>query len=225
MEFTKFCPRCGKETDELYGGEKKLCADCYPDKNDLLDIPDEVEITVCSVCGRMRYRGEWIEEYTMQEQLGAKFADFAEDDVEMQLQFWEDEGVKVRVHAQKGPIKDSYDTEVIFEKDQCKDCARFQGGFFKVKLQLRGERPLEEISNEMVDVAAEATNDSRKDFLSNIDEVHGGYDFFLSTERITKKILTMLRDKYDPDIERSYELIGEQGGEEVYRNVVSVRFD
>ncbi|WP_414837896.1 NMD3-related protein [Candidatus Nanosalina sp. VS9-1] len=225
MEFTKFCPRCGRETDMLFGNEKKLCPDCYPDKNDILDIPREVEFTVCTVCGRMRKSGEWIEEYSLQDQLAAKFSEFAEDDVEMELQFWEDEGLKVRVHAEKGPIQDFYDTEVSIEDDQCPDCSRFQGGFYKVKLQLRGEEPLEPVSNEIVDIAAEATNDSRKDFLSNIDKVDHGFNFFLSTERITKKILTMLRDEYDPEIKRSYELIGEEGGEEVYRNVVSVRMD
>lgn len=225
MEFTKFCPRCGKETDELYGGEKKLCPECYPDKNDLLDIPNKVEITVCTVCGRMRKHGEWIEEYSVQDQLGAKFEEFSEDDIEMRLQFWEDEGFYVRVHAEKGPITDFYDTEVDFVDDQCQDCAKFNGGFFKVKIQLRGDRPLEKVSNEIVDEAAEATNESRKDFLSNIDDVEYGFDFFLSTESIAKKILTMLRDEYDPDIKRSYELVGEENGEEVYRNVVSVRMD
>ncbi|MFB6216842.1 MAG: NMD3-related protein, partial [Candidatus Aenigmatarchaeota archaeon] len=50
MELSKFCPRCGKETENLYGEGKKLCPDCYPDKNDLLDIPDKVEIEVCPVC-------------------------------------------------------------------------------------------------------------------------------------------------------------------------------
>lgn len=224
MEFTKFCPRCGKETDELFGGEKKLCAECYPDKNDLLDIPRELEITVCSVCGRMRYQGEWIEEYSVQDQLAKSFEKFSEEDVEMHLQYWEDEGFHVRVHAEKGPIKDFYDTDILFHREQCKACSRFQGGFFKVKMQLRGP-DVDDISREIVDEAAEATNDSRKDFLSNIDEVHGGYNFYLSTERIAKKILTMLRDRYDPEIKRSYELIGEQNGEEVYRNVVSVRFD
>ena len=77
----------------------------------------------------------------------------------------------------------------------------------------------------MVDEAAEATNETRKDFLANINENDYGYDFYLSTERITKKILSMLRDEYDPEIKRSYELIGEENGEEVYRNVVSVRMD
>ena len=227
MEFSKFCPMCGKETEELYGDEKKLCADCYPRKNDLLDIPPTVDITLCGVCGRMRKSGEWIEEYSIQEQLGAKFADFAEEGVEMELQFWEDdeEQINVRVHAFKGEIKDEYDTRVDFEEEQCKDCSKFNGGFYKVKLQLRGEKDLEPVSNEIVDVAAEATNETRKDFLSNIDDNDHGFDFYLSTERITKKILTMLRDKYDPEIKRSYELIGEENGEEVYRNVVSVRMN
>lgn len=226
MEFTKFCPMCGKETENLYGGEKKLCAECYPEKNDLLDIPPKVEITVCGVCGRMRKSGEWIEEYSIQEQLGAKFAEFAEEDVEMELQFWEEEEqMNVRVHAFRDGIKAEYDTEVDFKEDQCRECSKFHGGFYKVKIQLRGDEDLEPVSNQIADRAAEATNETRKDFLSNIDQHDHGYDFYLSTERITKKILSMLRENYDPEIKRSYELIGEENGEEVYRNVVSVRMD
>jgi NMD protein affecting ribosome stability and mRNA decay len=175
----------------------------------------------------MRKSGAWIEAYSMQEQLAEKFADFSEPEVEMELQFWEDDegDIQVRVHAFKEEMQDYYDAEVDFQQDQCKDCAKFEGGFYKVKMQLRGEKPLEPVSKEIVDEAAEATNETRKDFLSNIDEHDHGYDFFLSTERMAKKILTMLRDEYDPDIKRSYELIGEEQGEEVYRNVISVRID
>jgi nonsense-mediated mRNA decay protein 3 len=226
MELSKFCPRCGEETDRLYGDKKKLCADCYPDKNDLLEIPDKVEITVCSVCGRMRKSGEWIEEYTVQEQLGAKFAEFYEDDVEMELQFWEeDDQMYVRVHAHKGEISDFYDTRVNFNNDQCPDCSKFQGGFYKVKMQLRGDADLQPISDSIADKAAEITNQNRKDFLSNINKTDHGFDFFISTERMAKQILQMLRDSYEPDIKRSYELLGEENGERVYRNVISVRID
>lgn len=226
MELSKFCPRCGKETDRLYGDKKQLCADCYPDKHDLLDIPDKVEITVCSVCGRMRHHGDWIEEYSVQEQLGARFSDFHRDEVTMELQFWEeDDQMYVRVHAEKGEMYDHYDTQVNFIDDQCKDCSKFQGGFYKVKMQLRGEADLEEISNRISDKAAEITNENRKDFLANIQDNEHGFDFFMSTERMAKQILHMLRDDYEPDIKRSYELMGEENGERVYRNVISVRLN
>lgn len=225
MELSKFCPRCGKQTDRLYGDEKKLCADCYPGLYELLDIPDTVEIDVCSVCGRMRDGREWLEKYSMEEQLSEKFSEFSDPDVEMQLQFWEDdEGVKVRVHASKGEIEDSYDTHVVFNKQQCPSCSRFEGGFYKVKMQLRGEG-LEAVSNRVVDTAAEITNENRKDFLSNIEKTDHGYDIYLSTESMAKKILDMLRTSYEPEIKRSYELIGENDGQEVYRNVISVRID
>lgn len=229
MDFTKFCPMCGKETERLYGDKKKLCAECYPKKNQLLDIPPKTHIKICSVCGRMRKSGEWLEKYSLQDQLLEKFTDFAEEGIEMELQFWEDEELNVRVHAYKGEhdeIHAHYDTIVEIEQEQCKDCSRFEGGFFKVKIQLRGdENKLEKVSKEMVDKAAEATNETRKDFLSNIDEKEHGYDFFLSTERITKKILSEIRANYNPEIKRSYELIGEEDGQEVYRNVVSVRIN
>lgn len=223
MELSKFCPRCGEETEQLFGEGKKLCADCYPDKYDLLEVPDVVQIDVCPVCGRIRKSGQWIEEYSIQDQLAATFEDFAEEDVEMELQFWEEEDqMFVRVHATKGDIKTEYDTQVRFNEDQCPDCSKFHGGFYKVKMQLRGE-DLEDVVNEISEQAAEMTNESRKDFLSNIEDVDHGYDIYMSTERMAKQILDVMRSKYDAEIKRSYELLGEEDGQEVYRNVVSVR--
>ena len=226
MELSKFCPRCGEEA-ELYGQKKQLCADCFPEKKDLLEIPEKVEIKVCSVCGRMKHHGMWREEYTIQEQLGLKFSDFSEEDVRMELQFWEEEDeeyMSVRVHSFRDDIHDEKDVRAVFREVQCSECARFNGGFFKAKIQLRGN-DLEPVSDAIVDKAAELTNENRKDFLSNVEQSEGGYDFFLSTEPMNKKILGMLRDRFDPDIKRSYELIGEENGEEVYRNVVSVRIE
>ena len=224
MELEKFCPRCGEETEQLHGEERKLCPECFPDKNDLLEIPEVVEITVCSICGRMRKSGEWIEEYTIEEQLGAKFEEFSEDEVEMELQYWEEnEKMFVRVHAFKEEIKDEYDAEFRTKMDQCENCSKFHGGFYKVKMQLRGENDLEKISDSIADTAAEATNEDRGDFLANIDENEHGFDFYFSTEKIAGEVLSMLKSKYEPEVKRSYELIGEEDGQEVYRNVISVR--
>lgn len=224
MELEKFCPRCGEEVEKLYGDEKKLCRDCYPEKNTLLDIPEKVEIVVCPVCGRMRKKGDWIEEYSLEDQLAEKFAEFSRSDVEMELQFWEDEGIHVRVHASRDELEAFYDTEVEFDRQQCPECSKFEGGFYKVKMQLRGEN-LDSVADLVSERAAELTNRNRKDFVSNIDRTDHGYNFYLSTERMAKEILSVLRDFYDPDIKRSYEMIGEEDGQEVYRNVISVRIE
>ena len=227
MELSKFCPRCGEETDELYGDKKQLCANCYPDKHDLLEIPNKVEIDVCSVCGRMRKHGDWIEEYTVQDQLGAKFEEFSEEEVDMELQFWEDEEEQmwVRVHAYKGKMKDEYDTQVNFDQQQCEDCSRFNGSFFKVKMQLRGEADLEPIADQVADKAAEVTNRDRTSFLANIEKNGYGIDFFMSTEKMAKEVLNMIKSTRNPEVQRSYELVGEDNGEKVYRNVISVRIE
>lgn len=226
MELSQFCPVCGQETSKLYGEEKKYCKNCYPKKIDLLEIPEEVEIEVCSVCGRMKQRGEWLEKYTIQEQLVEKFTEFNQDNVEMELQFWEeDEETKVRVHAytEGSKIKYEYDSKVEFKQIQCKQCSKHEGGYYKVKLQLRGDIDLKPISDQIVDKAAEITNKNRKNFLSNIEKTDHGYNFYMSTEKMAKQILDMLRTQHDPEIKRSYELIGEQDGQEVYRNIISVR--
>ncbi|MFP4230199.1 MAG: NMD3-related protein [Candidatus Nanohaloarchaea archaeon] len=222
MELSKFCPRCGREVEKLYGEKKKYCSECYTDVHSLADIPSKVEITRCSVCGRMRHRGEWIEAYSIEDQLGEKFSEFAEG-LDMELQFWEEEEeFFVRAHLQDREMQDFEDVRVEWSEEQCGDCARFEGGFYKAKIQLRGE-DLERVSDDIVDKAAELTNRNRSDFLSNVDPVDGGYDFYLSTEKMNRKILSMLRDRFDPEIERSYELVSEEDGQKVYRNVVSVR--
>lgn len=225
MQLSKFCPKCGKETDQLYGNEKELCADCYTENHDLLNIPDVVELPVCSTCGRMRKSGDWIEEYTLQEQLGALFEQFSEEDIEMELQYWEEEDrIFVRVHAEKGDMKDYYDTELKINKEQCQTCSQFHGGFFKVKMQLRGEDlDLGKIADKIADKAAEVTNEGRKHFLANIEQVGNGFDFYFSTEKIAGEVLNMIKTTRDPEVKRSYELIGEDDGQEVYRNIISVR--
>jgi len=204
MELSKFCPRCGQETEKLYGDKKQLCSECYPEKNQLLDIPKKVEIKVCSVCGRMKHHGKWREEYTVQEQMSLAFSDFGEEDVDMELQFWEEEDEEdlfVRVHGFKDEIHEETDTQLEFDQVQCHDCAKFNGGFFKAKIQLRGNN-LKPVTEDIVDKSAEITNENRKDFLSNVEKVDGGYDYYLSTEGMNKKILTMLRDRYSPEIEK-----------------------
>lgn len=226
MELSKFCPRCGKETNELYGNKKKLCAECYGKEFDLIELPTTVEITVCSVCGRMRKRGEWIEEYTLQDQLAAKFSEFSEEDVDMELQYWEeDERMFVRAHTFKGEIESYQDTEIKIHNETCKTCSQFEGGFFKVKMQLRGEADLDRISQELAEKAAEVTNEDRKDFMSNLSRADNGYDFFLSTEKIAGKLIDHLKARHDPEIKRSYELISQSDGQKVYRNVISVRIE
>lgn len=224
MELSKFCPKCGQETERLYGNKKKLCAECYGQTYDLIELPSTVQITVCPVCGRMRKRGEWLEEYTLQDQLGAKFSEFSEPDVELELQYWEeDEKMFVRVHSSKGEIESSQDTELKLHNQTCKTCSKFEGGFYKVKMQLRGEADLERVSHELAEKAAEVTNEDRKDFLSNLNEHRDGYDFYLSTEKIAGELLDVLKARHDPEIKRSYELLGNDDGQKVYRNVISVR--
>ncbi len=224
MELSKFCPRCGRETDNLYGDKRKLCAGCYTDENDLLELPDVVEHVTCPVCGRLKMEGKWLERYGLEEQLGERFSEFNQDGVEMRLQYWEEEDgtTQVRVHASSGEMQDTYDAELRPKQQQCQPCSRFSSSFYKVKMQIRGGevRPLVE---EAAETAAEATNEDRTDFLSNIEYSDHGADLYLSTESIAQKVLGTVESLRDTEVKRSYELAGEQDGQKVYRNVISVR--
>ena len=220
MELSKFCPRCGKEA-ELYGDEKKLCSECYTDVHDLADLPDKKVLTVCPVCGRMKKSGEYVEAYSVQDQLLEAFSDLPEG-VEAELQFWEeDDTLKVRVHLFKGEMEDFKDVEVEYEEEKCEPCERFDKGFYRAKIQLRGD--VDEASRFVVDRAAELSNEDRDNFLANVVERDGGFDYLVSTQEMLRKILKGLRERFDPEVEMSYEQIGMKDGQEMHRAVASVR--
>ena len=47
----------------------------------------------------------------------------------------------------------------------------------------------------------------------------------MSTEKMAKEVLNMIKSTRNPEVQRSYELVGEENGEKVYRNVIAVRLD
>ena len=55
MSFTKFCPKCGKDTDTIVKG---VCKDCYLGGNDLFTVKDIV-IDLCGRCQKIRFGFNW----------------------------------------------------------------------------------------------------------------------------------------------------------------------
>ncbi len=51
----KFCPKCGKATNELADG---LCYQCYSINRELVDAPTSLSIILCK-CTRAKTKNEW----------------------------------------------------------------------------------------------------------------------------------------------------------------------
>src|SRR3972149_9446515 len=57
MRLQKFCPKCGKTTENLYDN---LCKDCFLQKINLKDLPEKITVRQCKICGKFfgNERGE-----------------------------------------------------------------------------------------------------------------------------------------------------------------------
>jgi nonsense-mediated mRNA decay protein 3 len=56
-----FCPQCGKTGVKLFSG---LCRSCFIEKTCLINIPEEIDIIICTHCGSIQKKVDgWILDY------------------------------------------------------------------------------------------------------------------------------------------------------------------
>jgi NMD protein affecting ribosome stability and mRNA decay len=216
MTLSSFCPGCGKETENLYG-DKGLCRDCFLEKGGFEDTPDAIKLEVCKSCSKTRIGQEWKDFSDRQKQ------------VEAVLERLEDYGTSVQtVDGDTADIEVSkeglsYETQIPIEKEEvrCRHCNEFEG-FPKTEIQVRGHG-----SGKLSDLVERRSKSLEKenhdDFLVESNDVSGGRDFYLSTEHMAQKVLETVKHEHDVEVERTYEQIGTEDGQKLFRNVVSIR--
>lgn len=221
MDLSKFCPVCGKEAGRLYG-DKKMCGQCFLERNRLLDIPDEASIQVCEECGRMKQDGKWHPRFKDRDRVDLYFSQFDEDtDIEYGIERRE-ENLRIDYTVSKKGLEDSGNVIIESSEDICRDCKGFEGGFTKSKIQVRGEN-LEEISGLIDQRCKNLEAKNHDDYLVNRREVKEGFDYHLSTEHMCQHVIKAVTKRFDLDVLRSYQLIGKKNGKEVYRNTAVLR--
>lgn len=239
------CPNCGKDTEGY--GPRNLCRDCFLQEEQLLEVPEEIEVERCQHCGRIRQGMDWVEVGgEARSSAGASESTNAERSVrgdrEIISEVLEDEidtdkisavsfeeksnGYSLRLmvedEVEKEDLQQEVETFLEVEKVQCPTCARFEGGYYEYVIQLRGEQ-VDEALDKMMERAVEVTGDERENFVSDVERRDGGYDLYASNRETAEELLKVLREGYDMEEKRSKELVGREDGQEVYRSVVSAR--
>ncbi len=222
----KFCPRCGKEVEKVFG-PRGLCSDCYSETAEFVELPDEITFDQCSVCRSYKVENTWNEFESDEKLVFDLLKPFEKEEVEMSAAFnREGEKYVVQVFMEKEEngeiVKQASEVVMRPEKTQCFKCSRYSGGYFEAILQLRG-KVTDEMLGQLMDTAAEMTNKDRNDFISNVEEIHGGYDIYASSLKMVDRLVQQLEERFEVEEKRSRELVGEKDGEEVYRTVVSAR--
>lgn len=220
MATRKFCFVCGKATEKLIEG---YCEECRNEDTTLLEMPKKFELIVCSRCNRVKYLNTW-QDIPIEEVLNKKVKTVGRIttfDIINEVKFY-------YAHAKgypKGSTKLREEKERIpvhINKIVCPKCNMRWGGYYEAIVQVRGNYTKEalKIAEEIV---GRSEGKDEKAFITKIEKVKGGVDYYLGSKRIATKIADELKKRFNADIKKSFELVTQREGKDVHRNIISVR--
>ncbi|PSG98943.1 MAG: hypothetical protein BRC29_02325 [Nanohaloarchaea archaeon SW_7_43_1] len=223
MKLSKFCPSCGDEAKILYGDNVKLCGNCYTNSNKLLDLPDKDSLTICENCDRLFEEGKLYGRFTDREICEKYFADHtnSSEKIEFEVSRNEDK-LLIDYQVSKNDLEQSGSIELVLKEDICRECKGFEGAFTKSKIQLRGDS-IDRISDHIMDRCQNLEEKNFDDFLVKKKDVEGGYNYLLSTEHMSQKVINSTKKKFEVRTSKSYKIIGKEDGKNIYRNTVLIR--
>ena len=233
------CFRCGRRFADAQL-VKGLCADCFVETSAPLELPQHLAILVCGSCGSVLRGKTWSpapEGDALVERVLSENT-FAREGVEVRGLTWSrgrgDErsfDIEVRAALSVGGTEfvRTYPVHVKLRNSICDVCSRKSGSYFEAILQVRAfEGALagdhKEHIREVVEVAvARQAQKEREVFLTKVEEVHGGLDFYLSSTSAGQRIAAGLRDELSATLTRSGKIAGARDGAELQRTTFSVR--
>lgn len=209
----KFCFLCGKRTEKLIKG---YCEECYKQKFQLIKIPEEISITTCSKCNRIKEKNKW-RDIEIDEVLRGKIKVLGKN---VKIKIEKNDNAKIYakglLEGSKSLKEEVHEVKIKTKKETCSECSRKIGRYYEAIVQIRGN-----LTNDDVDSIDDITL-MKKGFY-RLEEVKGGYDFFVSSKSLATRITEMLRKRYKTEIKKSYQLATKKEGKDIYRYIVLVR--
>src|SRR6266571_1987075 len=228
-----FCVECGAEGPTYQG----LCARDFLRKHPVVAPPEVLDIERCTSCGSFRLKSGWskidrelaltgllretIPKLAPWERVTFTHVAREEDANNLSLT------VKALGRFEDLQSVQDFRVRVRIKPSLCDSCQKQRGRYFEGTLQVRGDRR-ELTPREMrgvrtfviarVDRAGDPTA-----FVSRIEEVHGGLDFYLSTNALGKALARELSESFGGRVSSSPKLFGQKQGREVYRVTSLVR--
>ncbi len=235
-----FCTRCGKTGEELLD---TLCRSCFLEELILAEIPEELEITVCTHCQSRLVSGKWYEMELSDEEIiintlnnHIKFSSYAQN-VEIRVETLLERGsiIECIVHV-KGTVLDEiveqdYKLNVKINRTVCPECSKFASGYYEAVIQIRADKrnPDEEEIMTVDSIIAEIIDKiSRKNKMAYISErivLKEGVDYYVGSYKVAKRLSNSIKDNMGGIIKESPRLMGrdKSGGKDIYRIWISVR--
>jgi nonsense-mediated mRNA decay protein 3 len=230
-----FCVECGFE-GELY---QSLCADCFLKKTTFTKIPKNIDSEICTHCGSRKKGKGWVrnDEIDILEKIISENVitdpEVSSFDIHIDPKYEDENNVNVEViiHANVHDLRkeEKYNTKIRFKKSVCDECSKQQGGYWEAKVQFRGTKGKLssedfERAYEIVDtIVADKEKKDRDAFITKVEEIHSGLDFYLGSKNLGKAIAKKLAAGFGGHVKESAQLMGKKDGKDIYRMTYAVR--
>ena len=235
-----FCPECGSTDKEMVGD---ICIDCFLKEFQMIEIPERIEVEICSHCNSKLEEGKWSDEFIPEEEIiyralerNIKIADEVENEI-INLEIDQTKGtisscyveVVGEVHGTR--IEETHDCEVKILKTVCPTCSKIQSGYYEIVVQFRADsRDIKPEEYAKADEIVERTliKQSKSDKLAycpQIAKLKEGYDYYIGSFKSGHKVAEALTEEFGGITKESPRLISEDKstGKGLYRVWISVR--
>ncbi len=235
-----FCPECGATDVEMVDG---ICKNCYLKKFQLMEIPENITVTICKHCNAKLEEGKWKDEYIPEDEIiyralenNIKLSDLAENE-EIELEIDQMRGTIAECYVEAvatvlgEDFVETHTPNVKLNYSVCPDCSKRNAGYYEAVIQLRADD--RQLKEEEIQKAEEIINRTlnkqyKKDKLAYIPQVarlKEGNDYYIGSLKSAKKVVEHLKDELGGKIKESPRLISEDKstGKGLYRIWISLR--
>ena len=235
-----FCPECGSTDKEMIGD---ICIDCFLKEFQMIEIPKNIEVQICSHCNSKLEEGKWSDEFIPEDEIiyralerNIKIADEVSNEL-INLEIDQIKGtiascfVEVAGEVHGVQIEETHDTQVKIKKIVCPTCSKIQSGYYETVIQFRADK--REISSEEYDKADEIvertlikqSSSDKLAYCPQIAKLKEGRDYYIGSFKSGKKVAEALKEEFGGIIKESPRLISEDKstGKGLYRIWISVR--
>lgn len=235
-----FCPECGATDVEMIDG---ICKNCFLKKFQLIEIPENITVTICKHCNAKLEEGKWKDEYLIEDEIiyralerNITIADLAENE-EIELEIEQMRGTIAECYVEAvasvlgEDVIETHSPNVKINYSVCPDCSKRNAGYYEAVIQLRADdRELKEEEIEKSEEIIHRTLEKqfKKDKLAYIPQVSKlkeGNDYYIGSLKSSKKIVEHLKGEFGGTTKESPRLISEDKstGKGLYRIWISIR--
>lgn len=209
----RFCPECGKDTNEVIDG---LCPDCFPRKIRHDFFPKKIVVEKCAACSKLRFKGkvraetdDLLKEIILS---NLKTGDFEVKDLSLALVKKDDAvyDVTANMMLSKSGVKFRVPARTVFELRgfRCDTCMKLISDYFEATIQLRGFSDSEKLVDEMSAFLSKAGKDDALSAITGGGTSKQGVDVNIGSLRAAKKLVKFLVGKYDLSVMHSDSIAG-----------------